>query len=538
MRLAHKFLLTNALIAGFGGVVAWQGYQGMRTTEVEYSRVVRETLPVVRALEELRFSALRIVSSTSEFGFVAALRRSAREYSDTDKQEDHEEDLIGQAEESYRDGFQHYSELMKASLQEENELRARLWTGSRALLSTSADIRSLLVAGAPPEALLEAKARLEADEEHLLDLLRDAIAAEEVELLRREENVHAAILAGQRVLGLTALLVLTAAMVASCLVSRSIAIPLSHLAGAADEITRGRFTGPDLPAARGEVGQLVSAFNTMTAALRHSTAEREQAQASLHQLNLALETRVDQRTAELRDTQEELLRAERLAVLGQLTATVAHELRNPLSAIRNTVFVVRETANRQGFSLDRPIARIDRSIERCNRIISDLLDFSRSGEPRPEPRLVGAWLDEVLAEQCLPDGVTLRAELAEADVVVDFDPDQMRQVIINLLENAAQAITSPPGEPESAPPILVRTRLRGGSLDIVIEDGGSGIGADILPRVFEPLFSTRSFGTGLGLPTVKRIVERHGGSITIASAPGEGTQVTVTLPVLQEVAVA
>ena len=241
-------------------------------------------------------------------------------------------------------------------------------------------------------------------------------------------------------------------------------------------------------------------------------------------VEVELQRRVEERTAALKAAQGDLLRKERLSALGQLTATMAHELRNPLSAIRNTLFAVKETVAAKDVSLDRPLGRIERSVERCDRIISDLLDYTRIKALHRSAVAPDAWLDELLSEQRLPAGIVLERNFA-ADCTVEIDAEQMRRVVINLVENAAQAIPDTAQERR----ITVRTALVGDSFEIAVEDTGSGIPSDILPKVFEPLFSTKSFGTGLGLPVVKQIIEQHGGSIAIASEPGKGTRVTIQL---------
>jgi signal transduction histidine kinase len=224
-----------------------------------------------------------------------------------------------------------------------------------------------------------------------------------------------------------------------------------------------------------------------------------------------------------------LLRQERLSVLGQLTATVAHELRNPLSAIRNTMHTINELAAAKGLTLDRPVGRIERSIARCDKIISNLLDYTRARELTPAPVRLDRWLGEVLDEQKIPDGVTLERRLGAGDARVALDGDHFRRVIINLLENAVQALgegTALMGERK----VTVATRLAEHA-EILVEDTGPGIPSDILPRIFEPLFSTKSFGTGLGLPTVRQIVEQHGGEIAITSGPDRGASVRIRLPI-------
>ena len=233
----------------------------------------------------------------------------------------------------------------------------------------------------------------------------------------------------------------------------------------------------------------------------------------------------------------ELLKKERLSLLGQFTATVANELRNPLSAIRNTLFTMREIAQSSGLQLDRPIARIQRSIARCDRIIGDLLEYIRNPELSRVSVGFDEWLRDVLVEHGLPPAVTLVAEYAAGDAVVRIDADRIRHVIINLIDNAAQALGEMP--PGSAPlRIAVKSSLADGALEFSVGDTGPGIPPDNMAHIFEPLFSTKSFGAGLGLATVKQIVVQHGGTIDIDSELGAGTRVTIRLPIEQALKVA
>jgi PAS domain S-box-containing protein len=242
-------------------------------------------------------------------------------------------------------------------------------------------------------------------------------------------------------------------------------------------------------------------------------------------VEIELARRVEERTAELRAAQGELVRKERLSALGQLTATMAHELRNPLSAIRNTLFAVKETAAGKGVDLDRPITRVERSVARCDRIINDLLDYTRVKELHLTELSPDPWIEEVLSEQRLPAGIELERHL-DTDCTIAIDPERVRRVLINLIDNAAQAMPEDARERK----ITVATGLVDDDrFEFSVTDTGSGIAPETLPKVFEPLFSTKSFGTGLGLPMVKQIVEQHGGTISIASEVGKGTKVSVRL---------
>ncbi|MDB5410175.1 MAG: domain S-box protein [Rhodospirillales bacterium] len=248
--------------------------------------------------------------------------------------------------------------------------------------------------------------------------------------------------------------------------------------------------------------------------------------------NATLERRVEERTEELRKAQDELVRNERLSALGQLTATVAHELRNPLSAIRNTIFTVKEVVAAAGVKIERPLERIERSIKRCDAIITDLLDYTKLREMHFAETLGDAWLADILDEQKLPDGIALVRRLATPGRTVTLDPERLRRVVLNLIENAVQAVAE--GHAATvARTVTVSTSLREGNYEIAIADNGPGMAPEVLARIFEPLFSTKSFGTGLGLPTVRQIVEQHGGTIAIGSEVGEGTVARVVLPLVR-----
>ena len=258
--------------------------------------------------------------------------------------------------------------------------------------------------------------------------------------------------------------------------------------------------------------------------------ERKRAERELESLNHRLEELVTERTGELRATQDELINAERLAALGQLTATVAHELRNPLATIRTSVFSLRSKIPGSTEEVDRPFQRIDRNIARCDRIIAELLDFSANKEPHLETvdlnQCVAAWVEDYEASE----GARLRLAISDSTATVRIDQDRLHQVIVNLLDNAAQAQEEVPGRPRRDAEIAVRTQLEGGHFILEVADDGPGIPDDVLPRIFEPLFSTKGFGVGLGLPLVKKIIDQHGGDIEVVTGVGDGTTFRIRLP--------
>jgi signal transduction histidine kinase/purine-cytosine permease-like protein len=227
---------------------------------------------------------------------------------------------------------------------------------------------------------------------------------------------------------------------------------------------------------------------------------------------------------ELRETQDELSRTERLAAIGKLTAMVSHELRNPLGALSNSVNVLDRTlpeAERSG----PEIARIRRSVQRCSRIIEELLDFSRQREPAFAPVRVDRWLEAQVAEHAAAPLVELDLE---AGCTAPLDAELLRQAVVNLLDNALHAV----GEAhlDGGGRIRVRCRTAPDEVVISVADNGPGIPAATRVQIFEPLFSTKAYGVGLGMSVVQRMVDIHGGQITLDTREGAGTTIALRLP--------
>jgi len=249
-------------------------------------------------------------------------------------------------------------------------------------------------------------------------------------------------------------------------------------------------------------------------------ARRAQSEATLRTAHEDLKAAVDK-----------LATQERLAAIGQMAGTVSHELRNPLGVIRSSMTVIQSMTAGKQLGVERALERIDRNIERCTKIIGELLDFTKPSELIREPVAVNSWLGAILDEYALHSGITLARDL-QADCEASIDTHRFEQVILNLLDNACQALTDGKWEPPAVRErrITVRCEAAGPHVRISVADTGPGIPPDVVPKIFEPLFTTKSFGTGLGLPTVRKIVEMHGGAIDVASAIDQGTTFTIWLP--------
>ncbi len=256
--------------------------------------------------------------------------------------------------------------------------------------------------------------------------------------------------------------------------------------------------------------------------------ERKRAEEELDKYHGQLEELVEERTSELENVHVELVRKERLATLGQLIATVSHELRNPLGTIRNSVSSIGDAIGNNRMDLvNRALKRAESSIKRCNRIINELLDFTRKLEIKLERTEIDSWLNEVLDEQEFPEDIECVREL-NSGIVLPIDRERMQRVVNNVVTNAVQAMQDENSEGNQ---LKVKSSVNGKRLELSFIDTGPGIPDEIREKIFEPLFSTRNFGIGLGMPIIKNIMEEHQGEVMFQSEVNKGTIVTLTLPI-------
>ena len=277
----------------------------------------------------------------------------------------------------------------------------------------------------------------------------------------------------------------------------------------------------------------VSAFKSSTVGrvwvgIYEDITERKEMEAELARHRDHLQELVGERTAQLEAAQQELVEKEKLAAVGNLVATVNHELRNPLTTIHTALYLLADRARGKGLGLEPLLDRAQKNVVRCEKIIEDLVDYTRIRELELQPTQVDRWLASVLDDHAVPKGVTLKRDLrSDAEVLVDRD--RLLQCVVNLLNNACEAMGQ--AEPnDAANEIAVTTRADGFRLQIEIQDTGPGISPDLHDRILNPLFTTKSFGLGLGLPTVQDIMRQHGGGMDIESEAGRGTAATLWLP--------
>jgi signal transduction histidine kinase len=236
-----------------------------------------------------------------------------------------------------------------------------------------------------------------------------------------------------------------------------------------------------------------------------------------------LEKIVKERTKELMEAQNRLLKTERLAAIGELAGMVGHDLRNPLTGIKNAAYVLRKKQGSLiGENGNEMLAVIDRAVEQANNIVDDLLDYSREIHLDLEEYSPKSLIDYVLLSVTVPPKVKI-IDHTQNSPMIRVDASKMERVFINLIKNAIEAI------PDGGT-LEIASAENMGDLQITFADTGIGMSEDVLAKLFTPLFTTKSRGIGLGLPICKRIVEAHRGKISVQSLPNKGTTFTIRMP--------
>ncbi|MEJ5311348.1 MAG: PAS domain S-box protein [Anaerolineae bacterium] len=276
----------------------------------------------------------------------------------------------------------------------------------------------------------------------------------------------------------------------------------------------------------------------------YDITERRQAALVLQQYAQQLEAMVAERTRALQEAQERLLRQTRLATLGQIAGSIAHELRTPLGAIKNAAYLINMLHGPSDETLQEAIAILNQEVANADRIITSLLTFARPQQAHRQLLEVGPLLERAARHLQPPPNVQIELRIAGDLPPVIADATHLQQALSNLFLNALQAMPEggrltvgaehcaalPKIEPPGFPPAPAADG-EAGWIVVSVGDTGVGIPPENLERIFEPLFTTKTTGIGLGLALVKLLIQANGGGLAVASLPGEGTTFDIYLPV-------
>jgi len=329
--------------------------------------------------------------------------------------------------------------------------------------------------------------------------------------------------------------VLIATILIGYALSRWLVKQVKTLQDAIEQVAEGKFDIPPVPVSNDEFGSLTEKFVAMAKSLKDKTFKLVSAQQELQQWNSELEKRVQTRTRDLKEAQDQLIAHEKLAALGQMASVVGHELRNPLAVISNSVYFLRAklSAGSVSESLDPKVEKhlkiVEGEIGKSNNIIRDVLDFARNRALHTSAHRLDDLVEKAIERIQIPADIELVKRLSLKKTEVMVDEDEILQVLVNLMENACQSMVK-------GGTLIVGTKAQratgvgAGMVEIRIGDTGCGIPQEHLNKIFTPFFTTKSRGTGLGLAVVKKIIDRHNGTIRVESIVGEGTTFSIQLP--------
>ncbi|HTY74812.1 MAG TPA: ATP-binding protein [Candidatus Nanoarchaeia archaeon] len=263
------------------------------------------------------------------------------------------------------------------------------------------------------------------------------------------------------------------------------------------------------------------------AAIFDNITEQKHDCEKLEEYSKGLELTVAARTQELTETHERLLKSERFAAIGELAGMVGHDLRNPLTSIKNAAYYLNR---KRGMLMDvkekSMFEIIDKSVNHANKIINNLLDYSREINLEIEECTPKSLIDYVLLMTQVPNNVKIHDNTQDQPTMW-VDSNKMERVFLNLIKNAIDAM------PEGGT-LEISSEQKGENEDFTFADTGTGMTEQTKAKIFMPLFTTKAQGMGFGLAICKRIVEAHGGRINAESVLGKGTTFTITLPIEQE----
>ena len=314
-------------------------------------------------------------------------------------------------------------------------------------------------------------------------------------------------------------------------VSLVITQPIQALREAAIKLGEGDFDYlPDLSMPNDEIGELAHTFMQMSESLKVKTAEITASKDELERLNRSLENRVEARTRELKSAQDELIKKERLAAIGQMASVVGHEIRNPLAVINNSIYFIKTKNNavpNPEPKIIKHIAIIESEIRQANGIIDEILGFARTKELNPKVMHLNSYLEDLTMSFPVPPHIELVKSFAPENPAVNIDPDEMAQALRNLIKNGIEVM------PEHGKVYVRSEVVDPGTVRIDVEDTGCGMPKETAEKIFAPFFTTKARGTGLGLAVVKKVADRHRGRVEVSSVVGKGTCFMMYLPIIQ-----
>jgi signal transduction histidine kinase/HAMP domain-containing protein len=546
VKIGQKLILGFLAIAAIVGVVGYIGFHSSQDITGIYDEIVDETAPALLALGEIKANVNRIHQETVSLALLQLELGQTAEAENEFKE-------LQETEETLEEWEAEYSKVVEN--EKEKEFAEQINEHKKAIYSVAMSLVNAAKEGKSKQNILALKEEFEEEEESFNSLMATVIEHEISDLHQGDEAADKLASRATSLIIVASLVAIIFAIAGGYFISRTISNPIGKLKDAAIEIGKGDLNKRAQVESKDEVGVLATSFNHMTdeiqkrneelqtmneelqstneelessnEELRSTTEELETSNEELQSTTEELEASNEElKTAneELETAQEKLIQQEKLAAIGQLASGVGHELRNPLGVIKNAAYYIKTKVGSDDPKLAKHLTIMEREINNSNRIISDLLGFSRTRLPSIAPSDVNEMANNAMEAVEMPENVLLVKEFNPDLPKTMVDADQMYQVFVNLGLNAIQAMTE-------GGQLKIRTRLADDYVEVEFSDTGCGIPSENLKKLFDPFFSTKARGVGLGLAVTHGIVERNKCKIEVESKVSEGTTFVVKLPV-------
>lgn len=534
MKIGHKLVLGFMVIAGLTAVVGYIGLHSAKQISSIYDKIGEEMAPELVALGEIKSSLNKMEMEAMGASLVMSELKAGN---NTTGGIEHLQD----AKKTIAKWKTKYAKIAtdaegKIFLEQVHQHSENLFSAAMAMIDAKKD-------GKAGQHIIDLKNKIEIEEEALNKLIAKATARVTAEFDKSNKDADAITEHAMTEIVAIGLGAIILAVGGGYAIARTISKPIAKLKEATIEIAKGDWNKRADVTTKDEVGTLAESFNHMTDELQKRDEELQTMNEELRSANEELETyneelqstteELEASNEELRvaneqiqQTQEELMQQEKLAAVGQLASGIGHELRNPLGVIKNAVYYIKSKIGTQDEKLVKHLKIVEREVNNSNKIINDLLGFSRRKMPTVVPNDTNAIIDGALEVVEKPENVLLVKDFDTKLQKIEADKDQIHQVIVNLAMNAIQAMTN-------GGQLTIQTKATGEFVEVNVSDTGCGIAEENMKKLFDPFFTTKAKGVGLGLAVTYGIIEKHKGTIEVKSIINKGTTFTVKLPVVK-----
>ncbi len=489
MKLKTKFSLEVILLVALIGMVSVIAISNTITVQDSFLDLSSETLPTWDALKDMRLAASLVSSNTVEIVLIQDDLFDNEISEDAFALEEQLEFEMFEMETSkslFTEAFTRYTILMEENFPENNVYDEDISKNWNDMIISSTKMISLAGRGGNTEDILELKNQFTTSEIELNKSIFSAMSFIEPFIESRKNTVETLVDSTTLQIIIALNVFIAATLGIKYIITKSISKPLIKLRKITHKIAEGEFIKSEIKG-DDEISELGKDIDKMS--------------ADLEKLN------------------REIISSERLSSIGSLASRLAHDLRNPLSVIKNSMEILKMRLNENmDEKVNHQLSMVGRAVSRMSHQIEDVLDFVNIASLKLQSSSIITVIESAMLNTVIPN--TVKVNLPKNSATASCDPFRLEVVFSNLIKNACQAVDNK-GE------ITIRILDRTNNVVVEVEDSGPGISEDNMEKIFEPLFTTRQSGTGLGLASCKSIIDKHGGSLAVRNNP---TTFVVTIP--------